>query len=240
MRNVREMVTTQVRVYPVGVFPFSTFRSRAWIEGLQKRYSFSEAGVLETGEIGGSNGEFVDPKSGDRYAVHRVQIADRRTVVSLGAPSSVVDRFHSTLLEAMRIEGTLADLLVPAVFRQEVACTVNFDFDPFEMLSQPVRSFIESLPARLEDEEATAVLGKMLCRFELRYMPKSDELLRQGISLSNKPLVVEPLADSLFEDRCYFTQSPLDSDGHLQLLADFEKAIVAARPNGQSAPAEGS
>ena len=56
-----------------------------------------------------------------------------------------------------------------------------------------------------------------------------DSGLREvGVRLVDKTLTIEPRIRTRLEERRYYTLSPTDSETHLELLREFEKAFRRA------------
>jgi hypothetical protein len=232
MKDISNLTVTQFRIFPSGAIPLHALRVKSRLQRLSEKFGFSNVGVAVAGEeIQAEAGIFQSTEHG-ALILDAVHINDRRTVVKVLGSSNAANEFHDALVNALQ-ELTAPDPLVvpePVFVTEETTCSVTLDLEVYELLAQPMRRLLEEqLVQRVSDEKVAAELAMIRLRAEFIYRPKTSELGQHKITLAPKNFVLEPKADTPLLARRYHTESPTNSDTHLELIGLFERELIANR-----------
>lgn len=231
MKEVTDLTVTQVRVFAVDVVPLSKINAKSCIERIRGDLSVSQIEstpfIEGIGPIIFLRGEIKEENR--IIIVSRIVVDPRRIILEVVGTSKEANQAYEVLLSSI---DSVADidsdrLRVPLLIAETTQCVATLDFH-FESLFN--NSFIELLNSRVK-KEATSKIAKgsvrpLATEVEISYEIQDETLIENRISMSPKKFVIAPRAGAPLEARRYFTASPFDSDTHLKLVRDLEKAIT--------------
>jgi len=227
MKDVANLESTQFYLFAPGRVPLRSVSTRQGIERIQECFSFREVAL-------GSNSELLfEGGLAEHQNVHfeRLQISDRRIVVTVGGDSAAADGTFKALRELIvkdELQGRFATA-EPVCFRQETNCSVVLDIE-WKLFFNPALCEYLTGPflGLASDKEADVRLAGANLRFAFSYVVKDERVSQHGIALSPKRFIVEPLANTPLSENRYFTSSPTDSETHLRIVGDVERLLSRA------------
>ena len=230
MREIVDLKVTQVRLYPIDVLPLTLllveknlapFRESLRFKSASAREAKPERAIIEF-----LGGEFEH--QGKAHLVDRLTIESQRVTLVLYGTSATADAFY----EEVRKIVAAADPEVgfpksgPYVKVDETSCIVTLDVDFRKLFAPALVKFLEKT-VRTRTSTDFASSDVLPARFSARvaYELVNPDLRKAGIRLVDKTLTIEPRVTTRPEERRYYTLSPTDSETHLALLREFEKAF---------------
>jgi hypothetical protein len=225
MKDISELGVTQIRIFSAGMLPYPHLKVSTRLKALADQFSFSSAGIdRESGEVlfeGGLFGNLV---------VERAEFGERRIAAKVLGNSMQASEFYEHFAESLtKIAETEGGTFPkPVLLVQETSCTVKLGFGPLALLSAPTRALLQDkVLAACSDKNADAQISQLKLRIELSYREKSGTLTAHKIGLAAKTFVLEPKANTPFDEHIFFTSSPTDSDTHIRLIGEFEQALAS-------------
>lgn len=231
MKEITDLTVTQIRVFAVDVVPLSKINTKSCIEKIRGDLSVSQIEsppfVEGIAPIIFLRGEI---KEGNRIIViNRIAVEHRRIILEVVGTSKETDHVYDVLLSSIASVTDIDSgrLRVPLLIAETTQCVATLGFH-FESLFN--KSFIELLNSRVK-KEATSKIAKgsvrpLVAEVEISYQIKDETLIENRISMSPKKFIVAPRPGAPLEARRYSLSSPFDSDTHLKLVRDLEKAII--------------
>ncbi len=230
MRDIADLEVTQIYLYAAGQIPHKHIQTGNSVDQIRERFGFR--GVMPAGsELLFEGGVIEVPKHG-KVPLTRLQLSDRRIVLSVAANSAVAaDAFGVIRSMISQMDpGSNFDKAKPITFREETGCVVTLDIDWEGFFNPAVVRFLQGpVTEALSDEEATVSIAHAKYRFTFSYSVKSQAIPQSGIILAPKDFVVEPLANVPLSERRYLTGSPTDSETHLKLVQQLESVLLGAK-----------
>jgi len=186
------------------------------------------------------DGILQDPGGREVY-LRELYFEQRRVVISVAGPSSLLEEAWTQVCEALR-PMTAPDggpiLGVPTDQLEFSEVTVDMDFPPEELfapgLGTAARSAIKGT-SRLAKTTLVPAIHMIVAR-------DSDEYPgdRPDLSIGPRRLWTLSLrAGTSPAERRYYSAAPLDSDTHLRYLGNVERALARTRKRGHTAEAGG-
>lgn len=232
--DTTKLVTAQVRIYDTDAIPIETLMASELADKIGQAFRFQYIQVNEptmpqdTRVLSFHRGELHLPE--DRfYTIDNLHVEARRIRFSLYAPWDVTDRFFDALTETCRnlLRGRPPWPTAPLYIGNETVWIGTLNLDAKAMIHPAVWKFTDDVTLAVQTETIRCAASLFALGFRLTFTPTTGELGGQGIGLSPKEIRIEPRIDSDQTKNTWFTQSPLRSDRHLQLLealeADFSK-----------------
>lgn len=233
MRDIEALSARQVRIFEADVVPYRVLRTGVGVEYLKNAFSFRET-VSAEGELGFLAGGFLLPETQELLAINFMTINERKIVIEVAGNTAQADALFAEIRRVAWHGHPDSELHLrePLITAHETQCSVTMDFDWDALLNQLLASYMKgpalaALPGR--SSHATARIKHLSLRFTIGFTTDAHNLLDSGITLSDKPVVIEPRVDTPLKDRRYFTASPLDTESHMQLLAELERSILGGR-----------
>jgi hypothetical protein len=233
MKDVADIVVTQVRVYEPDNLPFQSLRLPSNLRAFAKIYSFSGAGIDPLGlQLTLSNGMVEREKR----AIHVLNLIlePRRMVLQIQGRSSdaraAADSF-SDELRKLAPDPRKEKLLHPILVNDETACVATLDIDFSDLFATPLTTLVEGEAKRMLSDKfvsAKSISFKNLS-FEVRYEPADSNLEEHEVGVVSKALTIEPRLGASLKDRRFFVSSPTDSETHLALMGLLESEISKSR-----------
>ena len=231
LKNIVDLIVNQIRIFPVDIIPLGLINTKSCVEKIRDTLSISEVGVLPS--IDGKDvivfrkGELKEDS--ELVVINKLEVDSRRIIIEVAGTSKAATRvyelFVSSLTAFTNIE--LGNLQSPLLLAETSRCIVTLDFTFEELFN---RSFTEFLEKKVE-KEATTDLTKSSVRplaaiAEISYQVKSESLINSRVGMNPKQLTIAPRPGAPLADRKYVISSPFNSDTHIKLIEELNKAIV--------------
>jgi len=229
--NIVDRVVSQIWIFPVDIIPLVLIDTKSCVEKIRDTLSISEVGVLPS--IDGKDvivfrkGEL---KEGNEFvAINKVEVDQRRIIIEVAGTSKAANRvyelFISSLAALTNID--LGSLQSPLLLAETTRCVATLDFTFEELFN---RSFTEFLGKKVEKEATNDVaegsVRPLAAIAEISYRVKDQSLLNNRISMNPKQLTIAPRPGAPLDERKYVISSPFNSDTHIKLIKDLNKAII--------------
>ncbi len=246
MKNVRDMLVIQVRLFPVDTMPPIEILEPMVSEKIGNAYGFQGYGdggpllrLPPLPQVSGSPGppNTLDFQSGtfssedaETLFVNSLLIERRRIVLQVAGTSEQADCFFESLRSLIseaypQCAPGLSKVLYKA---EETACTVDLDFQFTQLFHPATLTFIETGVAGAASGtrvRASAVPSGF--RSRVSYDVTDQYMRDHGISFNSQDFIIEPRHHTPLQDKIFFTRSPLSSQKHLGLLREFESLVSA-------------
>ncbi len=235
MKEILELIVSQIRVYPMDVIGFSSLKRHSSIDQIRDRYSFEivpqvpEGFPIEAKAIGFRNGEFEYNKK--KYLISNTQIEERRILITVSANSNVAVAYYDDLIEMLTSLDLRSPIpeYVPLLAAQETTIIVKLDFSMRNIFeSSLIGSFDNLLKKKMQEENTHLLVYPNSIKFKFKYLDIPNKLKKNRISLSDKEFILEVRERTDPEDQIFFSFSPTDSETHLSILLELEKLIVGS------------
>lgn len=234
MDEVTSLTSKQVRIYAPGMVPLIAMRSAAGAETTRNFFGFKEA-VLNPSEpeVTFVYGLSV-PREGDKVvSITYLEVTQQKISWEVLGDSSAANGLNAKLISLFTELSPEIEHAEPLLFTQESHCSVRLEFSWKDLVSERTAKAIEGMACpRLDLPIASARLASMNLRFKVQYDVSDVRIKEFGIGVLDKALIIEPQQNTPLSDRIFFTSSPLDSESHLNLVRDFERAIMAKQGRG--------
>jgi len=232
MKDIRELIVTQIRIFPADYIPYSYLLRKEFIDYVVEKYKFGKHQmpfenipvpanvprvlVLESGEYK------VDKK---KIIIKKVTFEDRRLITEVLSPSKLSAKFFNAFSKDIkkfdmdeRFKASDANY-----FTEETSCIVSLDIDFMDIYSDKFRNFLTKDFVKHLKHDAFEIYPRRT-RFEVSFKP-DEKLMKHRISLAPKLLAIEPRTEHSLDEKVFFTSSPCDTDTHLNLLKSFEESM---------------
>lgn len=231
MKNITDLTVTQIRIFPVDVVPISVITARSCAEKVRDALSISEFGVRPSiygretfvfykGELRGENRLII---------IRKIEVDPRRIIVEIKGRSKdgneVYEAFLSTVAEAANVD--LEDLRKPLLVAETTQCVATLDFVFSALFNDAFVKFLsEKVEKKADSNLAKASVRPLATAAEITYEITEKTLIDNKISMNPKQFNIAPRPGAPQDDRKYVISSPFDSDTHLKLIAELNKAIT--------------
>lgn len=231
MKNIVDLVVNQIRIFPVDIIPLGLINTKSCVEKIKDTLSISEVGVLPPIEgksiIIFLKGELKE--NNELVVINKVEVDPRRIIIEVAGTSKagnkVYELFMSSLAALTNID--LGSLQSPLLLAETTRCVATLDFTFEELFN---RSFTEFLNKRVEKEAtndaAEGSVRPLAAIAEISYRVKDEYLVSNRISMNPKQLTIAPRPGAPLDEKKYVISSPFDSDTHLKLIEELNKAIT--------------
>lgn len=231
LKNITDLTVTQIRIFPVDVVPLSVITTKSYVGKIREALSVGEVEVrpfiegkdiivFRRGELGREKGLIV---------VNKVEVDPRRIIVEVEGTSEdgneVYEAFLTTVAAVANID--LESLRTPLLVAETTQCVLTLDF-MFDALFSS--AFVEFLKQTVEKEAcsnaAKASVRPLAATAEITYNITNETLVDNKITMNPKQFSIAPRPGAPLDARKYVTSSPFDSDTHLKLVEELNKAIA--------------
>lgn len=235
MKEITDLTVTQVRVFAVDTIPFRRMGTKSCTDRIKNDFRINEVRtdlvspgvgsiVFEIGEL---------EQEGSTIVTNRIVVEPRRIILDVAGTSRQASQVYALLLKSM--ESTtgmnLTKLRSPMIVSETTQCVAALEFPFDSLLADSFTRFIhDSVTKTASTKIAKASLTPLVLEFQVNYDVKAKTLIEHKISLSPKRLTIAPRGSTPLEQKRYFTSSPFDSDTHLRLLQDLERALAQKHP----------
>lgn len=229
--NILDLVVNQIRIFPVDVIPSGLINSKSYVDVIRDTLSVSEVEVRPFIEgkdiIIFRKGELKE--NNELVVISKIEVEPRRIIIEVSGKSKagnkVYELFISSLASLTNLD--LESLRLPLLVAETTRCVVTLDFSFEELFS---RSFIEFLNKNVEKEATNSVargsVRPLTAIAEITYQIKDESLINNNIGMNPKQLTIAPRAGAPLDARKYVISSPFNSDTHIKLIEDLNKAII--------------
>ena len=232
MKNITDLTVTQIRIFQVDVVPLGMIMTKSCVEKIREALSIGEVEVrpfLEGKDIMVFHrGELTREKR--VIVVKKIEVDPRRVIVEVEGPSKDGNEVYETFLSAVAAVANvdLESLRAPLLVVETTQSIVNLDFTFDSLFSN---AFIKFLNSRVEKEAssnvARASVRPLAATIEIRYEIKDKALIDNKITMNPKQFNIAPRPGAPLDAKKYLISSPFDSDTHLKLIRELNKAILA-------------
>jgi hypothetical protein len=214
--------------------PFLKLASGNNLEKLAKAFNFQRAEVSQdssTGRISSlllRNGIF-QADDGSQIAISGLEVEERKIVINNESNSNYSKEFYDNLVIII-IE--LADfpkgsLLEPIIMTYESQIIAHMRFPISSLLSGNYLEYVQSsVLTSVATEFADVILSPVIIAFDVDFLVKDEYLSQHRIALARKQFSVQPAIGHPFDEQIYYSNAPVDTQTHLQLLEDLEERMM--------------
>lgn len=231
LKNIVDLVVNQIRIFPVDIIPLGLINTKSCVDRIRDTLSISEVGVLPSIEgkdvIVFRKGELKEDN--ELVVINKVEVEPRRIIIEVAGTSKagnkVYELFMSLLAALTNID--LGSLQSPLLLAETTRCVATLDFTFEELFN---RSFVEFLNKKVNKEAtndaAEGSVRPLAAITEISYRVKDKALVNNKISMNPKQLTIAPRPGAPLDEKKYVISSPFDSDTHLKLVEELNKAIA--------------
>lgn len=233
MKDIKELTVRQIKIFPVDYIPYAHLLRPDFIDHMRKKHLFSKHQMpfeyfpKETPKIlTFFNGEYLYDEK--RIIINRLHFEERKIIFEAMASSEVSKRIFSAIAEDINtFDPTKGFNPSDTCFESEVtSCVLSLDIDYMNIYSEKMKTFITSNLAKLLKHKYSEIRPKRTT-FEINFEPDINLAKKEGISLSPKDFTIVPRLGKSLNMKVFYTESPFDSDTHLQLLEEFERIFAS-------------
>ena len=233
MKEIRDLKVTQIRIFPIDELPFESLLRPSAIKQIASIFNFNTPPVFPEGfpveipSILFRNGEFT--YENQTTLIEQASIERRRLITSLAGNSTVSDAFFVELkdnfakLDLRNINRNYE----PIITTEETQCIVQLDFPITDLFkNSPIGKFAPLLRKKSLCHECDITAIPFSIKFRISYLNIPDVIKQHRITLTDKDFIIEQREKTSIEENLYWTSSPTPSDGHLELIKEFEKLVM--------------
>lgn len=232
MKNITDLKVTQIRIFQVDVIPLGIITTKSCVEKIREVLSIGEVEVRPF--IDGKDiivfrrGELKREKQ--VIVINRIELDPRRVIIEVEGTSRDGNEVYEAFLSAVAMVANVnsENLRTPLLKAETTQCVIELDFTFDSLFSS---AFIKFLNSKVEKEAsnkaARAYVRPLTATAEIRYEIIDKNLVDNKIAMNPKQFSIAPRPGAPFEAKKYLISSPFDSDTHLRLIEELNKAILA-------------
>jgi hypothetical protein len=233
MDPIRFISVTQVRVFKADELAISFSRSPHVLAKIQQDFGFAKAGQAEAPVSFDPNGGLVfndgeHEYMGQRYLVQQLLIESRRIIINYAGPSIASSAFFSEIIERLKPFDQFAEGkdYKPLILTEETSSVQKLSF-PFTSVfsTGPLQSFVSSLENHVDPAGCKVTALPSSIKFKISYSEGPEEVLKAGVQIMDKELLIEPRFQTPLDECVYFIKSPNSSDEHMKLIGLLEESV---------------
>lgn len=232
MKNIVDLVVNQIRIFPVDVIPLGLINTKSCVERIKDTLSISEVGVLPSIEgknvIVFSQGELKE--NNELVVINKVEVDPRRIVIEVAGTSKAGNKVYELFMSSLTAltNHDFENLRSPLLLAEATRCVVTLDFTFEELFNH---SFMGFLNDRVEKEATNSVaegsVRPLAAIAEITYQVKDETIVKNKISMNPKQLTIAPRPGAPLDERKYVISSPFNSDTHIKLIEELNKAMIS-------------
>jgi hypothetical protein len=230
MKDIKDLKVTQIRIFPVGTIPYSILCVPTKLSKLKDVFHFGSQEIPFPLQDPNTPNVLVflsgEVKINERdLVIDKLSFEGRKITVDVVGDSTDADSAFKEISKVIN-ELTGRDDLKEEnclVKSQETKCLVNLDINFWDIFNQKIDTFIKKDVSPNLRSPLISIEPKKLA-FEIMFRQR-EELEKEKIALSPKPLIIEPNEATPLEKRIFHTHTPFDSDIHFQVIKAFEDAF---------------
>ena len=241
MKDVRELSVVQIRLFPVDTLPDIQPMYSILAEIVGSAFQFQGYGEGEqlSGMVGlpmppnnrnqpnaleFSGGKFVDEDNRITF-INSLSIEGRRIILQVAGTTEQADQIFEELKGLIIAVWQPSEIGLSEIIHkaEETMCVVSLDLDFSALFREELILFLNGeLLEGISDQRVEASAKPVGFRTKISYEVKDRSIIEHGISLLPKDVIIEPRRDSPPDSRIFYTQSPLPTKKHFQMLENFE------------------
>lgn len=232
MKNIADLAVTQIRIFPVDIVPLGVIKTKSCVEKVRDLLSIGEVEVrpfingkeivlFRRGELRRDNKLLV---------ISKIEVDSRRIIVEVEGASKDGNEVYGAFLSAVAMVANIAleSLRVPLLLAETTQCVVTLDFTFDAVFSS---DFVKFLDQKVKKEArsnlAMASVRPLEATAEIAYEITDKVLIDNKITMNPKKFSIAPRPGAPLDARKYVISSPFDSDTHLELIEELNKAIAS-------------
>lgn len=233
MKNITDLKVTQIRIFQVDVIPLGVITTKSCVEKIREVLSIGEVEVRPFIEgkdiIVFRRGELKKGKQ--VIVINRIEVDPRRVIVEIEGTSRDGNEVYEALLSAIGVAAAIDSqrLRTPFLVAETTQCVIDLDFSFNSLFSNAFMKFLNSrVEKEASNKAARASVRPLAATVEINYEIIDKTLIDNKITMNPKQFTIAPRPGAPFEAKKYLISSPFDSDTHLKLVDELNKAILAA------------
>ncbi|MGH2558276.1 MAG: hypothetical protein ACRDJH_04360 [Thermomicrobiales bacterium] len=210
--------------------------NRGVLRHIQEQFSFEVAAVNTPMETFGPVQPSIPPglifdygitpfPEGQAAAIRFLHIEQRRIVIDVAAPSSVIDpTFHllkGLLVDVLAFDGAPA-IGQPTHTMDFSEITARFPFPGEALLPPKLRSPYRRVFGIGNAQEETHIVPTL----QVRVLPRNEEFAGSA-ARDIRSSFLELRAGTVPADQIFYSGAPLDSDSHIDILTEIERSLAS-------------
>lgn len=229
MPDIRELRTSQVRIYATDALPFNRLRQSKAVSMLQESMDFSPSqsmfpfpdGILQTQPIamasGSCNGVFIE----------KLVVEERKMVLTILGSTEQADAIQEELIKAItQATGTGDPDLSPLAVSHESNCVAKLNFQiPKLLAGSPMEAIPEMFKNQVHPKNSSIDVVPASVSFLVRYSHISRELQERKINLVDKEIKIELRAKTAVNDQIYSVSAPATTGELIELVRQIEDKV---------------
>jgi len=232
LKNITDLTVTQIRIFQVDIVPLGVITTKSCVGKIREALSIDEVEVRPfidgKGIIVFRRGELRREKR--VIVVNKIEVDPRRIIVEVEGTSKDGNEVYEAFLLAVAVVANVdpESLRAPFLVAETTQCVVTLDFTFDSLFSG---AFVEFLNKRVEKEAssdvAKASVRPLAATVEITYEITARALIDNKITMNPKQFSIAPRPGAPLDARKYLISSPFNSDTHLKLVDELNKAIFA-------------
>jgi len=229
--NVHTLKTTRVVLVRFDEIPLNKLIHRPNLEQLAKFFRFNAADTMqnEAGRAVILCRHGIHKGDSGECTVNRLILEERKIIFEIDGSSDDADTFYAGLVSFLAglAERTEKGYLQPIVVSDESEIVAHLEFSIESLFSPTYLQFVRSVVASEASSDVAEVIVKPASlAFNVEYLVKDNSLTDYRISLSRKDFTVEARKGFPLTDQMYYSKAPFDTNTHIKLLKELERAIL--------------
>jgi len=232
MKNLKDLTVTQVKIFPHDFIPYDYLFRPDVTDSIVKKYQFQKKDfpyppydestpnvlLLHSGEIK------IEKK---KILIILLSFESRKITLKVKGSSKQAAKVFSQIEKDIN-ESDSSNLFNNSnclIETEETSCVVQLDINYESLFSNKTRRFLkQSIPEKVLPFNLKAT-NPIRLSFLIEFQQDKELFEKHRITISPKELTIEPRAGTSFDDKIFHTKSPTNSDTHLKLIREFEKAF---------------
>lgn len=237
MPKIRNLRTTQIRIFPIDDLPFGKISTKSNVQRIARKYSL-DVQVDPLFDVGAplriagpsirfANGSFEYQQKS--YVIENLNIEDRRILLTVNGPTEVCDEINKTLTAFFAKIDPREEIPAysPILTSNETNCVATMGFSVKDLMAgSKLEKASEAIADLQENYGCHLDIFPSSFKFRVSYLDPPAEITKRKINIVDKEVVLEIRAKSAVDDRMYFTSSPSCSTQHLKLLDRLESIFA--------------
>lgn len=232
MKDIRDLVTKKLMIFSLDYMPQAYIMRSDFVDHMNKKYKFQRHEIPFDFHLKDTpkvlvfhGGEYKH--EGTKIVINKVLFEDRKIVLEIKGSSKVSKKIMEAMARDIRkFDPTNRFKLSDAAYQSdETMCVVHLEIDYLSIFSDKLISFVNKEFAPLLDKKYLEIRPQKMS-FDVHFAP-DPKYVEENITLVPKALTIEPRLGHPLKRKLFFTESPVDSETHLNLLEKFEKMFSA-------------
>ena len=232
MKNATDLTVTQIRIFQVDVVPLGVIKTKSCVEKIREKFSIGAVEVRPFAEgkdiIVFRRGELRREKR--IIVVNKIEVDPRRVIVEVEGTSKDGNEVYEAFLSVVAavVTDALQSLRAPLLVAETTQSVVTLDFTFDSLFSTVFTKFLKSrVKKEASSKFARASVTPLAAMVEIQYEITDKALVDNKITMNPKQFSITPRPGAPFEAKKYLISSPFDSDTHLKLIDELNKAIAS-------------